>query len=186
MNYFKSFNDWLNESFNVETEHWYKILADSHEKYVNDEEDYNNPDNDWDEEEFGPKHWIFETPVHEYLKKKDMLSVVPAIIKFGESLGMSSDTVEIEHYMMNDFSIQWKGFEYPEFSISLEGDEHETQARILRKEEDRTLHNTIGAHLIIKLFTKDKPTEIEWSLTSKDDIGDAMMDIYSLKIKKWK
>lgn len=178
----KSFRSWMiTESFNEDPNYWYQKLDASHKDYVESEEDYNNPDNDWDEEEYGPKFWIFTTPVHEYLKNKDMLSILPAIIKFGESIGLSADLVKFEHYMMNDFSINWEGHDYPNFSISLEGDEHETQAMIINTNTDRTLHDIVGAHLIIRAQMNKTDEEIEWSLTSNNDIPEVMMDIYDLK-----
>jgi len=180
MKYLKLFENWLSESTNEDANYWYKILDKSHQAYVDDEEKNRNSDNTWDEEADGPKPWIFDMPVHEYLKKKDMVYIVPAIVKFGEAIGLASNFVEIDHYMLNDFSIKWKGHEYPVFSFSLEGNEHENQARVIKPGEDRTLHNIVGAHLKIELYAR-KNKEYEWTLTSEDDIADVMMDLYSMK-----
>ena len=183
MKHVYTFESFLNESINKDTNHWYQKLSQSHKDYVESEEEENNPDNDWDEEEYGPKFWEFETPVHEYLRNNGMLSIVPAIIEFGESIGLSESDVQIDHYMMNDFSIGWKNHKYPAFSISLEGDEHETQAMIISSDDDRTLHNIIGAHLVVEFFYKKGGVNMKtkWSLTSVKDIPDMIMDLYQQK-----
>ncbi len=180
LSHLKNFKNWLFESVNRDFEFWYGLLSDSHGDYIESEEFYNNPEDDWDEDEYGPKFWVFEKPVHEYIKEKDMLLILPEIAEFGESIGLDFSILDIEHYMMNDFSISWKGYSYPTFNIRVEGDEHETQSIIIGPNKDRTLHNIVGAHLVVEMFLGETKSKM-WSLTKKEDIPDLIMDLYDIK-----
>jgi hypothetical protein len=173
MRHIKFPEEFLKESVNTSEDYWYKILDQSHQDYVDDEVEYNDGE-DWDEDD---KYWVFDPPVHEYLKTKGMLSIVPSIVEFGESLGLPSSNVEIAHYMMNDFSISWKDHNYPSFSISMEGNEGPSQAMIIRGGEERPNSNLTGPSVLIECFISENES-LNWRLFNKNEIPDVMMDLY--------
>lgn len=180
--------------------YWFKKMEQGHKDYIKDEEEYNSP---WDEEEDGPKFWIFPDPVNQILKRLDMILIVPALIGVGEELGLKEKDVELHYMMLNDFCIDWNGYNnYP--SISIEGMTNRSEDNpfqdnklFLPKDMDNSEFKkltdagvplddfnpyTHATYILITVF-KAPNTQKNFNLYKKEQIPDIILDIRDYLLK---
>jgi hypothetical protein len=183
------------ESQNPSEEEWYQFLDQSYEAYKQNEERDKNPDGRMQD---GQKFWIFEYPIHEIMRKTGCISILESLTLIMQKFGYG-ESVDLMHYMMNDFSLEWENSyngTKPKLHFIFEGpsDNHIDDSGTLNVGDPNSPRKTPA--LTIKIFSK---TDIDFNglgvgipgnrnntsicvfpEVSSGDIPDVLIDIYKI------